>query len=176
MSFGEKTPVRGFKSDADRTRERIAAIERDRAEADRKTASAAFDFLEGLAGQLSAQGDPRGFEMRAGFARGTGGIDADFLIEVLSATTPKPLGDVREDHAASLASPVVDVREAWAKARTAAFMLLQNSEGCATNHYGHDHVIYGMPGWLADCRRDLEAADTILALAPNLSVEPKDMP
>lgn len=42
------------------------------------------------------------------------------------------------------------------KARTSALLAIQNSEGCAASHYGHDHEQHGMPGWLKDCRADVE--------------------
>lgn len=42
--------------------------------------------------------------------------------------------------------------------RMEAFMLLQNSEGCATNHYGGDSAQFGMPQWLRDSRQRVETA------------------
>lgn len=43
-----------------------------------------------------------------------------------------------------------------------AKILQQNSEGCALNHYGNDHELHGLPGWLADTKRDIEAASDAL--------------
>jgi len=36
--------------------------------------------------------------------------------------------------------------------RKEAAILLQNAEGCAVSHYGHDPELHGMPSWLADSR------------------------
>ncbi len=55
--------------------------------------------------------------------------------------------------------------DALTRLRTAAAMLQQHSEGCAANHYGHDMEIHGMPGWLADTRKDIEFATAALASA-----------
>lgn len=55
------------------------------------------------------------------------------------------------------------VAEAAHKALVAGKMLLENSIGCAVNRYGDDYYIHGEPGWLADCRKDLEALEAALA-------------
>lgn len=60
------------------------------------------------------------------------------------------------------AQPTADRREIVARLLTTAKLLLQNAVGCATNHYGHDHELSGLPGWLADCERDIRAADAAL--------------
>ena len=39
-----------------------------------------------------------------------------------------------------------------------AELLLQNSIGCAVNHYGADFQLHGMPGWLADAERQIKDA------------------
>lgn len=39
-----------------------------------------------------------------------------------------------------------------------AQLLLQNAEGCAVNHYGHDFETMGCPGWLKDAKAVIEAA------------------
>lgn len=52
----------------------------------------------------------------------------------------------------------------------AAKLLYANSVGCAQNHYGEDFGLHGMPGWLADCLRDIEAVE---ALRHPLSQEPR---
>lgn len=44
-----------------------------------------------------------------------------------------------------------------------AKMLYANAEGCAINHYGEDFALHGLPGWLADCRSDISAAEAALA-------------
>lgn len=43
-----------------------------------------------------------------------------------------------------------------------AKVLRQNSEACAVQHYGIDIAIDGLPGWLADCGKDIAAADAAL--------------
>lgn len=47
--------------------------------------------------------------------------------------------------------------------RKSAALLQQNAEGCAVNHYGEDFSLFGMPGWLADTRSDIEAAIAALS-------------
>lgn len=46
---------------------------------------------------------------------------------------------------------------------TAAKLLYANAEGCAVNHYSDDFAIHGLPGWLADCAADIQAAEQALA-------------
>lgn len=46
--------------------------------------------------------------------------------------------------------------------RLTARVLLQNSEGCAVNHYGGDHELFGMPGWLRDSEAVIEKAEAFL--------------
>jgi hypothetical protein len=62
------------------------------------------------------------------------------------------------------ADPTPPDREAYQRLLTTAKLLLQNAIGCATNHYGHDCELNGLPGWLTDCQRDIEKADAILAI------------
>ncbi len=57
------------------------------------------------------------------------------------------------------------------KARTSALLAIQNSEGCAVNHFGGDHELHGMPGWLADCRMDVE---TFFAAFPEMVMALED--
>ena len=58
-----------------------------------------------------------------------------------------------------------DERESIARLLTAAKLLQQNAIGCATNHHGHDCELNGLPGWLADTKKDIDAAeDAILAM------------
>jgi len=63
--------------------------------------------------------------------------------------SPAPADGVRE---------ALPGREEIARLITTAKLLLQNAEGCAVNHYGFDFDAMGYPGWLADCRKDIEAA------------------
>lgn len=51
---------------------------------------------------------------------------------------------------------------ALADLRKSAALLLQNSIGCAANHYGDDYQIHGLPGWLADCEASIEAAAELI--------------
>ena len=58
-----------------------------------------------------------------------------------------------------------DEVEAIARLLTAAKLLQQNAVGCTTNHYGYDCEMNGLPGWLADTKKDIDAAeDAILAM------------
>ena len=41
-------------------------------------------------------------------------------------------------------------------------LLLQNAEGCALNHYGHDVELFGMPGWITTCRERLTEARALM--------------
>lgn len=47
-------------------------------------------------------------------------------------------------------------RDVLEKARISANMLLQNAIGCASNHYGDDHQIHGLPAWIRDCHADID--------------------
>jgi len=57
--------------------------------------------------------------------------------------------------------------------RASMALLQQNSEGCARNHYGDDANTFGLPGWLADTRADLEAFTDIIA-ALSLPITQRD--
>ena len=58
-----------------------------------------------------------------------------------------------------------DEVEAIARLLTAAKLLQQHAVGCATNHHGHDCELNGLPGWLADTKNNIDAAeDAILAM------------
>ncbi|WP_395443622.1 hypothetical protein [Caulobacter sp. UC70_42] len=67
--------------------------------------------------------------------------------------------------ASSLPADFVDAMKAL---RSHAVTLLQNSEGCAANHYGEDYQLFGMPGWLADARAVVERATSPPILTPAL--------
>lgn len=49
---------------------------------------------------------------------------------------------------------------------TTAALLQANSEGCAVNHYGEDFSLHGMPGWLADCQKDIDTARIAVGQIP----------
>ena len=71
-------------------------------------------------------------------------------------------GGVRFRHPSD---PIPDEREAIARLLTAAKLLQQNAAGCAIYHHGHDCEMNGLPGWLADTKKDIDAAeDAILAM------------
>lgn len=59
---------------------------------------------------------------------------------------------------------IAELEEALRSLRLAARVLHQNAEGCAVNHYGEDFRLHGEPGWLADCRKTIEAAETVLGI------------
>lgn len=53
------------------------------------------------------------------------------------------------------------MREALEAALKEGRMLLQQAIGCAENHYGGDHEMFGLPGWLADSQARLEALSAL---------------
>jgi hypothetical protein len=53
-------------------------------------------------------------------------------------------------------------REALTDLCQNAQLLQQNAEGCAVNHYGNDHEIHGLPGWLSDTQASIDSARAIL--------------
>ncbi len=59
-------------------------------------------------------------------------------------------------------SRVRELEEGLTRLITSASLLQQNSEGCATNHHGHDCEIHGLPGWLRDTQIDIESARALL--------------
>lgn len=61
-------------------------------------------------------------------------------------------------------SPPAAVPDEWNKLLLAAKLLYQNAEGCAVNHHEVDFKAFGLPGWLADCKRDIENAEASLAM------------
>lgn len=54
-------------------------------------------------------------------------------------------------------------RDMLAGTLTAAKMLYANAVGCAINHYAGDFERQGLPGWLADCERDILAFEAALS-------------
>jgi len=50
--------------------------------------------------------------------------------------------------------------------RTEAVLHLNNSVGCALNHYGVDPVEQGLPQWIADSQQRIDEASGVLALPP----------
>ena len=60
-------------------------------------------------------------------------------------------------------TPPAAVPDAWSKLLLAAKILYHNAEVCVANHHGRDFKAFGLPGWLADCKRDIENAEASLA-------------
>lgn len=54
------------------------------------------------------------------------------------------------------------LRRALGAVTKTANLLYANAVGCATNHYGDDIHEHGLPGWLADCAKDIQAARAAL--------------
>jgi len=67
---------------------------------------------------------------------------------------------------AALDTPATEeeARECLARIRSSMAMLQQHAEGCAQNHYGEDFSLFGMPGWLADTRADLDRLTALTTL------------
>lgn len=70
-------------------------------------------------------------------------------------------------------SPPAAVPDAWNKLLLAAKILYQNAEGCAANHHARDFKAFGLPGWLADCKRGIENAEASLV---GISAAPAAVP
>lgn len=62
----------------------------------------------------------------------------------------------------ALLARIAALEDALRTATKTANLLYANAVGCATNHYGEDIHQHGLPGWLADCAKDIE--DTTKAL------------
>lgn len=89
--------------------------------------------------------------------RGTSGghltADRDFTLALVNAYRA---GEIV--HAATVAGRIERLEAAAEVLRKEAAILLQNAEGCAVSHYGHDPELHGMPSWLADSRHRIEEA------------------
>ena len=55
------------------------------------------------------------------------------------------------------------LREAMKSLVRTAQLLQQNAEGCAVNHHGLDFQEQGLPGWLRDTQKSIDAAYAALA-------------
>ena len=62
----------------------------------------------------------------------------------------------------SQAEELERLRRALGAVTKTANLLYANAVGCATNHYGDDIHEHGLPGWLADCAKDIQAARAAL--------------
>ena len=95
------------------------------------------------------------------------------LIERLRArhddTWPKQIGygDLYNEDGPDAAERIEQLEAALRSLRLTACVLLQNAEGCAVNHYGEDFQLHGEPGWLRDCRLEIEKAEALLPAASN---------
>jgi hypothetical protein len=79
------------------------------------------------------------------------------------------LGDLSEAGSALEEIPMTDRTELATRLLATAKVLLQNAQGCAENHHGHDFATMGEPGWIRDCRSDIEkfeAADLLSSPIP----------
>jgi hypothetical protein len=56
--------------------------------------------------------------------------------------------------------------EALRKLLVTTKLLQENSVRCVDFHHGWDLESNGLPGWLADCKKDIEAAEAALSPAP----------
>lgn len=63
-------------------------------------------------------------------------------------------------------SPPAAVPDGWRRLLLAAKILYQHSEACVTNHRDRNIKVFGLPGWLADCKKDIESAQESLSAAP----------
>lgn len=58
---------------------------------------------------------------------------------------------------------IAELEAAMRDLRLTARVLLQNAEGCAYNHHAEDTHQFGEPGWIADSRKTIEAAEKLLS-------------
>ncbi len=92
--------------------------------------------------------------------------DTDGAIAELDRAVEAFAADVPWEDAPTLSTTPgrEEIAERLSRIRTSMAMLQQNAEGCAMNHYGGDHELFGMPGWLADTGKDLADLTAILSL------------
>lgn len=77
-----------------------------------------------------------------------------------------PINPGAANHPRCVAARIKQLEDALKSLRLTANVLLQNSEGCAVNHYGEDYYLHGEPGWLRDSRLCIEAAEAALINSP----------
>jgi hypothetical protein len=77
-----------------------------------------------------------------------------------------PINPGTANHPGCVAKRITQLEDALRSLRMTARVLLQNSEGCAVNHYGEDYYLHVEPGWLKDCRKSIEAAESELRNSP----------
>lgn len=78
-----------------------------------------------------------------------------------------PINPGAGNHPECVAARIKQLEDAMTSLRLTARVLLQNSEGCAIHHHGEDYHLHGEPGWLGDCRRSIEAAESALRNSPD---------
>lgn len=76
----------------------------------------------------------------------------------------EPLNPTPERRLMQAEARIAKLKAALTSLRLTARVLLQNAEGCAVNHYGEDFQLHGEPGWLADSRKTIEAAEAVLGI------------
>lgn len=77
-----------------------------------------------------------------------------------------PINPGAANHPKCVAARIEQLEKSLTGLRLTARLLLQNAEGCAVDHYGEDFHLHGEPGWLRDCRSDIEAAEAALINSP----------
>lgn len=69
---------------------------------------------------------------------------------------------------------IARLEDALETLRREALLHLNNSIGCAINHYGDDHQEHGLPQWIADSQ--LRIRDALSGLAPVVPSDPMPNP
>lgn len=90
---------------------------------------------------------------------------AERLLDLVSNFTKPSYRNTLTDSAALIRSQAEELerlRGALGDATKTANLLYANAVGCAANHYGEDIHEHGLPGWLADCAKDIQAARAAL--------------
>lgn len=77
-----------------------------------------------------------------------------------------PINTGAANHPDCVEKRITQLEDAIRSLRLTARILLQNSEGCAIHHHGEDYYLHGEPGWLADSRKSIEAAEAALRNSP----------
>ena len=90
---------------------------------------------------------------------------AERLLDLVSNFTKPSYRNTLNEAAALIraqAEELERLRRALGAVTKTANLLYANAVGCATNHYGDDIHEHGLPGWLADCAKDIQAARAAL--------------
>jgi hypothetical protein len=81
--------------------------------------------------------------------------------------------DIRALESPPSSSGARGMREAMQQLLLTAKLLQQNSVGCAVNHHGLDLERQGLPGWLVDTQKSIDAAALALALPASARMDPE---